>query len=157
MKNVKNLIEFQCRGYRFALPLACVRRVAHSAQPTPLPGAPQIVLGMLDIAGEVAIVINFHGRIGLPFSTIELSQQLLLLDVSGWRMALLVDEVGAVITREVDDRLSVPEQLAGAGFVDSVIRVEEGLCIICDPDRFLLDDERILLGAALKKVGNAKQ
>jgi purine-binding chemotaxis protein CheW len=151
------LIEFACRGYRFALPLASVRRVTSSAQPTPLPGTPEIVLGILNVGGEVVTIINFHRRVGLPSSAIELSQQLLLVDIPGFCIGFIVDEVSGIATREIGDSSGVPDQFAGADFVEKIIRLDDGLCIICDPEKFLFSDEKILLGDALEHFRHEKQ
>lgn len=151
------LIEFKCRGYRFALPLASVRCVASSAQPTPLPGTPEIVLGVLNVGGEVVTIINFHRRIGLPFSAIEISQQLLLVDIPGFCIGLIVDEVSGVTKRDMEESPCVPDKLAGANFVERIVRLDDGLCVICDPEKFLFSDEKILLGDALEHFRHEKQ
>lgn len=151
------LIELECRGHRFALPLHCVHRVLPSAAPTLLPGAPEIVLGVLNVEGELVIVVDFFGRIGLPFSAIEISQQLVLVDMTGFRAGFIVDRVLGVTDREMPGTSGVPQRLAGAEFVESIVRLDDGLCIIVDPESFLFDDEKVLLGEALEKIGDEKQ
>jgi chemotaxis signal transduction protein len=146
------LIEFECQGYQFALPLDSLRRVLPCAQPTPLPGAPEIVLGVLNFAGEVAVIVNFYRRVGLPFSAIGISQQLLLVDIAGACIGLVVDRVSGIVTREIEDRLPMPRQFAGADFVQSILQLDDGLCIICDLEKFLLEDEKILIGHALEQI-----
>jgi purine-binding chemotaxis protein CheW len=150
------LVEFECRGYRFALPIAAVRRVETSAQPVPLPGSPDIVLGVLNVAGEVVTVIDFHRRVGLPDMAIELAQQLLLVDIRGFFIGFIVDQVSGVTTRDTDRAPSIPNALAGAEFVDTVIRLDDGLCVICDPEKFLFSDEKILLGDALERLHHVR-
>lgn len=146
------LIEFECRGHRFALPLSSVRRVVPSAQPTPLPGAPEIVLGVLNLGGEVAVIVNFYRRIGLPFSTIDISQQLLVVDMAGFCIGLVVDRVVGIATRELETKPAIPGQLAGAGFVHAVLQLEDGLCVICDLEKFLFDDEKLAIDHALEQL-----
>jgi purine-binding chemotaxis protein CheW len=150
------LLEFQCRGYRFALPLATVRRVVPSAQPTPLPGTPDIVLGVLNVGGEVVTIIDFHQRMGLPVSAIELSQQLLLIDIQGFCIGLLVDDVSGITTRDIDDAPCLPDQFAAADLIDAIIRLDDGVCVICDPEKFLFSDEKLRLGDAFEHSRNAE-
>lgn len=148
------LFEFECRGHRFALPLGSVRRVVPSARPTLLPGAPAIVLGVLNIGGEVVTVINFFSRVGLPFPAIQTAQRLIVADIAGLRIGFIVDSALGVTEREPGSATDVPERLAGADFVDVILRLDDGLCIIVDPEKFLFDDERALLGNALEKVAH---
>ncbi|HCY63418.1 MAG TPA: hypothetical protein DHV59_11435 [Oxalobacteraceae bacterium] len=149
MNNRMSLVEFECEGHRFALPLASVRRAIPSAQPAPLPGATENVLGVLNLGAEIAIVINFHRRVGLPFSEMGVSQQLLLIDIPGACLGLVVDRVTGVKVCEVDDGPGIPGQFAADVCVSTIVRVKDGLCIICDPEKFLRDDEKLLINEAI--------
>lgn len=146
------VVEFECQGNRYALPLASVRRVVPSALLTPLPGMPEIVLGILNFGGEVATIINFHRRVGLHFSDIETSHRFLLIDIAGACIGLVVDNVSGVCTREMPNKDAMPERLAGADFVQTVVRLDDGLCIICNPEKFLLDEEKTRIGDALENI-----
>jgi purine-binding chemotaxis protein CheW len=151
------LVEFECHGHRFALPLAFVRRVAFSARPTPLPGAPDIVLGILNFGGDIIVVVSLNQRLQFPQSAMRMSQRLLVVEVAGLHMALLVDAVSGVTTRETENMTGLPERLAGADFIDAILRLDDGLCIICNPERFLFDGETRLLRAALEKRSDEEQ
>jgi purine-binding chemotaxis protein CheW len=147
------LIEFDCQGHRFALPLGCVRRVVPSAAPAPLPGAPAAVAGILNIAGELVAVVDFSRLVGFPSFPIQLSQRLLVIGVDGFRVGFLVDDVLGVTERDPDDAREVHHGLAGAELVSDIVRLIDGLCLIVDPERFLLDKERAQLYRALKEAG----
>lgn len=147
------LIEFECRNHRFAVSLEYVRRVVPAAMPALLPGAPDIVAGMLNIGGEIVSLVNFSQRIGLSISPVHPSQRLLVLDMAGFPVGFIVDDVLGVTSRELD-MPNVPVRLAGADFVDTVVRLDDGLCIIVDPERFLFDDEVKQLGAALERAAH---
>jgi purine-binding chemotaxis protein CheW len=149
------LIEFECQGYRFAMPIDALRYVVPSAQPTPLPGAPEIVLGVLNVRGEVVIIVNFFERVGLPFAGIEISQQLILVDVANVCIGLIVDQVSGIVDRKIEVQRSTPGRFAAAEFVQTVLQLEDGLCIICNLEKFLLEDEKILIDRALKQIHHA--
>lgn len=141
------LVEFECRGQRLALPLECVRRAVPSAEPLPLPGTGSVVLGMLNIGGSVVAVLDLCGRLGLGQAPISPAQQILLLDLPGLSCGIVVDRVAGVSERMLDDAL--PDQLHAAAFVKGVVRLDDGLCLIVDPVRFLFPDERRALENAL--------
>ncbi|TCS38452.1 purine-binding chemotaxis protein CheW [Paucimonas lemoignei] len=155
MKKTMVLAEFDCQGHRFAVPVEYVRRVVPSARLAPLPGAPEIVLGMLDLGDETAVIVNFFQRVGLPFTGIGLSQQVLLLDITGACVGLIVDRVNGARAHEVDSRIEVPEKFAASDYISSIIRTDDGLCIICDPEKFLLDDEKVCIDGALAQLDHA--
>lgn len=148
------LIEFECRGERFALPLDCMRRVVASARPSPLPGTSDIVLGMLNVAGEVVTIVDFCRRAGFASAPIVPSQQLMILDARGFLLGFMVDRVLGVTEREPDPVPGMAEKIAVAGFVEGITRLEDGLCLIVDPEQFLLAQEKILLAQALERAGH---
>lgn len=146
------LVEFECREQRFALPLHCVRRVIANAKPDLLPGAPDIVLGVLNVAGEIVTLIDFRRRIGGPATELNLAQRLLIVDIGGFAVAFVVDGVIGISSREREHLHGVPAPLSGAEFVDAVIRLDDGLSIIVNPEKFLFEEELALLGDALEKM-----
>lgn len=142
------VLEFACGGRRFAVPLACVRRAVLSARPDPLPGASDIVLGVLDVGGETVTVLDFSSRAGCGPTVIHPAQQFLILELGGFLCAFVVD---AIIGPGVAVRGAGgwPGELSVAGFVDSAVRLPDGLCLVVDPARFLFDEEQAQLALAL--------
>lgn len=146
------LVEFECRRQRFALPLQFVRRIVASAMSDVLPGAPDIVLGVLNVGGEIVTLIDFGRRIGGPFTELNLAHRLLIVDIGGYAVAFVVDGVNGISSQEWEHVPGVPEPLSGAKFVDAVVLANNGLCIIVNPEKFLFEEEWALLGKALKKM-----
>lgn len=140
------VLEFVCRDQRFAVPLASVRRAVPSARPMPLPGAADVVLGVLDVGGERVTVLDFALRAcGRP-TVLTTAQQFLIVDVDGLPCAFVVDRV-------VGPGIAVPEaawpHAAGvADYVDGAVRLADGLCLVVDPARFLFAHERAQLTPA---------
>jgi purine-binding chemotaxis protein CheW len=148
------LIEFECRGQRIALPLDCVRRAIPSAAPTPLAGADAgagtSVLGLLNLGGEVLVLLDLSNRLGLAPAPISPSQQILVIDVPELPRlpcGLLVDRIIGVSERALDG--AIPDSLRAAPIVAGVVRLEDGLCLIADPAHFLFPAERLALLDAL--------
>lgn len=142
-----HLIEFECRSQRIGLPLECVRRAIPSAEPLPLPGAGAVVLGMLNLGGTVIALLDLCYRLGLPRLPIEPSQQIIVLELPGLLCGVVVDRINGVVERAVDTVM--PDELDAAPFVKGVVRLDDGLCLIIDPARFLFPDETQALAAAL--------
>lgn len=142
-----HLLEFECRGQRLGLPLDCVRRAIPSAEPLPLPGAGEVVLGVLDLGGTVIALLDLCYRLGLPRLPIEPAQQIVVLELPGFLCGVVVDRIIGVVERRADT--AMPDELGAAPFVRGVIRLDDGLCLIVDPARFLFPGETQALAAAL--------
>jgi purine-binding chemotaxis protein CheW len=142
------LLEFAVRGERFAVPLSCVRRAVLSAQPTPLPGASDIVLGVLNIGGETVTVLDFARRVGFGATSIIPEQQFLILELGGFLCALVADSINGPCTAE-QAVVGWPGAAGAAQFVDGALRLPDGLCLLVDPGRFLFEHEQAQLAQAL--------
>lgn len=148
------VLEFICREQRFAVPLACVRRAVPSARPMPLPGAADVVLGVLDVGGDTVTVLDFARRACGQPTVITLAQQFLIIDMDGLPCALVVDRVvgpGAAVPEA-----AWPQAAGAAGYVDGAVRLADGLCLVVDPARFLFDHERAQLALALAGAADAR-
>src|SRR5688572_17613003 len=81
---------------RYGLRLPAVERVVRSVFVTPLPKAPEIVLGVIDVGGEVVPVVDVRRRFRLPTREVGLTDQLVLARTARRRVALIVDRVAGV-------------------------------------------------------------
>ncbi len=145
------ILEFICRGQRFAVPLASVRRAVLSARPVPLPGASGIVLGVLDVGGATVTVLDFALRATGRPTVITPDQQFLIVDMDGDLCALVVDAVVGPGTAVPDS--AWPDAAGAAAWIDGVVRLPDGLCLVVDPARFLFEHERAQLTQALGAAG----
>lgn len=144
------LIEFECGGQRLGLPLECVRRAVPSAEPTPLPGAGPIVLGVLNVAGEMVAVVDVRRRLGLAPAPLDPSQHILVAQLSGFLAGVVVDRIVGIGER--DAARLFPGEVGAAPYVRGMVRLDDGLCLVVEPSRFLFEDERTALGEALAAV-----
>jgi len=150
------VLEFACGWQHFALPLAYVHRVLHSARPVPLPGAPDIVLGVLNVGGDTVTVLDFGLRAGCAPTVLIPAQQFILCDIGGFACALVVDSiVGTTVLAQ--PMAGWPEAAAGADFIAGVIHLPDGLCLMIDPARFLFAHEQEQLTQALTGAADAQR
>jgi purine-binding chemotaxis protein CheW len=143
------VLEFVCQGQRFAVPLSCVRRAVLSAQPSPLAGAVEIVLGVLNVGGDTVTVLDFARRAGCGPTVIHPAQQFLIVDLGGFPCALVVDSiVGPGQAAHVGG--GWPGAAGAAEFIDGALQLSDGLCLVIDPTRFLFAHEQEQLAQALE-------
>lgn len=142
------ILVFECQGRCFAVPISYVQRVVLSAEPVHLPGAPDIVLGILNVAGEIVTVLDFARRVGCAPTTLDVSQQFLIVDLADITCALVVDTVTGVHTIDGAD-LSWPSEGLAADFVDAMVCFADGLCLVIDLEQFLFASERLELAQSL--------
>lgn len=142
------LLLFLLHRQVYALRLAAVERIVRIAQITPLPSAPPIVLGVVNIQGRVVPVIDIAARFGLPARDIALTDHLIVARTARRPVALLVESVREVIEGP-QAQLTPGAALPGTQYVDGVLKLADGLVLIHDLDTFLSPMEERKLAQAL--------
>jgi purine-binding chemotaxis protein CheW len=132
------------------LPLAAVERVERAVEITPLPKAPEIVLGVVNVRGRVVPVVDIRKRFELSQHPLDPRDHLILARTLRRPVALAVDQVAGVQSFEADRITPSGEILPGLEYVEGVARIAEGMILIHDLDRFLSLEEDEALGKSLK-------
>ncbi len=149
LEGMRDIVVFSLDEPRYALPLASVDRVIRIVEITPLPKAPDIVMGVINMRGQVIPVINLRRRFRLPEREIRLEDRLIIATTSKRPAALVADSVSGVRRLEERELVIAGQELPYAGYLEGAVKLEEGLCLICDLDRFLSLEEERSLDAAL--------
>jgi purine-binding chemotaxis protein CheW len=143
------LIVFTLDEQRYALHLEAVERIVRLAEVTPLPKAPEIVLGVVNVQGRVLPVINIRRRFRLPEREEDLRDQLILARTSRRPVALVVDAVGGVVERTAKQATPAESIVSGTEYVEGVVKLADGLVLIHNLETFLSLEEETKLGKAL--------
>jgi len=107
------IVVFALEEPRYALLLSAVERVVRAVEITPLPKAPEIVLGIINAQGRIIPVIDVRQRFRMPTREMKLDDRLIIARTSRRQVALVVDSVTSF--RELTEREIVnTEQGAGA-------------------------------------------
>ena len=148
------MLVFTVRGQGFGLPLSCVRSVVAAVAVTPLPGAPEGVLGFFDLRGTLVPVLDAFARTSAGLGRIRASQQFLILDTGRRVVALVADAVSGVQPMAALEPLPMAEagahraHMAFAG----VVRQADGLVLIHDMEHFLTQADGRALDAAFASL-----
>lgn len=147
-----HLLIFTLDHQRYALRLDTVERVIRAAAITPLPQAPEIVLGILDLQGRIIPVINLRKRFRLPERPTQSDDQFVIARTGTLTLALVVDGTESVI-EQADLAVIAPDEIVtGVGFLEGVTTTEQGLVLIHDLESLLFAAEEELLAQALVQV-----
>lgn len=145
MQRSNQYITFNLDEQKFALHLSAVERIVLAVEVTPLPKAPGIVLGVVNIQGRVIPVVNIRKRFRLPEREMDLSDQFIIARTSMRTIALVVDAVDGVIEQSGLEVVAAREILPEMDYVDAVAKLNDGTVPILNLDRFLsLEEEKML-------------
>lgn len=150
----ETLLVCQVDEQRFALRLSNVVRVLPMMELTPLPGAPTVVAGVIDVAGRIIVVLDLRRRFALPTREPRLSDVLIVVCTGRARwFALPADAVSGLVERSEAEMIPAASIARGLPHVDGVVKIDEGVAWIHDADTFLSSSEQSQLRQALDHAG----
>jgi purine-binding chemotaxis protein CheW len=152
MSELIQLVVFRLGEQRYALPLAAVERIVRAVEVTPLPGAPAIVLGAIDVEGRVLPVLNLWRRFLLPEREVRPVDQFLIAWTDRRMVALVMDEAQGVIEREQSAVIGSDRIVPGLEQFQGVVKLDDGLVLIHDLEKFLSLDEVRTLDEAMERT-----
>lgn len=120
-----------------------VQEVLRYTEIAPVPGAPDYVLGIINLRGNVVTVIDTRSRFGLPPTDITDSTRIVIIESDEQVVGILVDSVAEVVylrSSEIDSAPNVGTE-ESAKFIQGVSNRSGELLILVDLNKLLSDDE----------------
>lgn len=120
-----------------------VQEVLRHTDIAPVPGAPDYVLGIINLRGNVVTVIDTRSRFGLPSSDITDNTRIVIIESDEQVVGILVDSVAEVVylrSSEIDSAPNVGTE-ESAKFIQGVSNRDGQLLILVDLNKLLNDEE----------------
>lgn len=144
-------VVFALDAGRYALPLHAVERTVRAVQVTPLPIAPSVVLGAIDIQGSILPVFNLRLRFGLPQRPVAPADQFLIARTAHRTVALAVDAALGVIEHPASSTVDAKDIAPNLKQIRGVIPLADGMVLIHDLEQFLSAEEARALDEAMSR------
>jgi purine-binding chemotaxis protein CheW len=146
-------VVFRIESQRYALRLAEVERIVRAVEVMPLPQAPEIVLGVINVEGRILPVLNVRQRFGLPAQEIRQTNQFLIARTTRREVVLVIDDAEGIVERWSSEIGRPGSIVPGLEKIQGVVKLDDGLALIYDLEEFLSLDE----ATALEKVMGLKE
>lgn len=148
-----DVLSFEVGGHRYALPVSSVREVLRATAIVPLPKAPPVVQGLINIRGELVAVLDLRTRFGSPRRPVQVDEHFVVVHAGTRTVALRADR--AVGLLQVDSAALRPIEpvVARTEYVAGLATLPDGLVLIVDPAEFLSESEGVALSRALGARG----
>jgi purine-binding chemotaxis protein CheW len=134
---VTSCCSFLVGGRWFGLPVERVREVIRHPSVTPVPLAPPVVAGLINLRGEVLLAVDLRIRLGVAAATPERPPVDLIFQGREGTVSLLADEVGPVLELREEDFESIPETVPAPlrNLLRGTYKMTDRLLLVLDPDR----------------------
>lgn len=136
-------VTFQLEEETYGINVMQVREVLRYSEIAPVPGAPDYVLGIINLRGNVVTVIDTRSRFGLMQGEITDNTRIIVIESERQVIGILVDSVAEVVylrSSEIDTTPSVGTD-ESAKFIQGVSNRDGKLLILVDLNKLLSDEE----------------
>ncbi|EKG0033632.1 chemotaxis protein CheW [Vibrio cholerae] len=136
-------VTFQLEEETYGINVMQVREVLLYTEIAPVPGAPDYVLGIINLRGNVVTVIDTRSRFGLMQGEITDNTRIIVIESERQVIGILVDSVAEVVylrSSEIDSTPSVGTD-ESSKFIQGVSNRDGKLLILVDLNKFLTDEE----------------
>jgi purine-binding chemotaxis protein CheW len=141
--NVIQWVTFHLNNEVYGIAVMQVMEVLRSVEITPVPGAPDYVLGIINLRGNVVTVIDTRKRFSLPSKEVDDMSRIVIIESNGQVLGMLVDCVAEVVylkESEIDVAPNVGND-ESSRFIQGVHSKDDSLLILVDINKLLTADE----------------
>lgn len=123
-----NLACFEVKGQTHAVEVAHVREIVRMMEITPLPRAPDLIEGVIELRGAVVPVVDLARLLGRGRSDRGSQTRIVVLGAGDLTLGLQVDAATDVLGFSASRAEPVPELATSAGYdlVEFIVRPEDG-------------------------------
>ncbi|SJL82400.1 chemotaxis protein CheW [Vibrio palustris] len=136
-------VTFQLEEETYGINVMQVREVLRYTEIAPVPGAPDYVIGIINLRGNVVTVIDTRARFGLATGEVTDNTRIIVIESEQQVIGILVDSVAEVVylrSSEIDTTPSVGTD-ESAKFIQGVSNRDGKLLILVDLNKLLTDEE----------------
>jgi purine-binding chemotaxis protein CheW len=136
-------VTFRLAGETYGINVMQVQEVLRYTEIAPVPGAPDYVLGIINLRGNVVTVIDTRNRFGLPSGEMTDNTRIVIIETEGHVIGVLVDSVAEVVylrQSEIETAPSVGND-ESAKFIQGVCHKNNELLILIELNKLLSDTE----------------
>lgn len=136
-------VTFTLENEVYGINVMQVQEVLRYTEIAPVPGAPNYVLGIINLRGNVVTVIDTRSRFGLESNEVTDNTRVVIIEADKQVIGILVDKVSEVVylrASEIDEAPNVGND-ESAKFIQGVSNRKGELLILVDLNKLLSDDE----------------
>lgn len=136
-------VTFRLEEETYGVNVMQVQEVLRYTEIAPVPGAPDYVLGIINLRGSVVTVIDTRSRFGLPMSDVTDNSRIVIIEVDKQVLGILVDAVSEVVylnQSEIEIAPNVGTE-ESAKFIQGVCHKDERLLILVELGKLLNEEE----------------
>lgn len=140
---VIQFVTFRLKDETYGIHVMQVQEVLRVSEIAPVPGAPDHVLGIVNLRGNVVTVVDTRTRFGLPTTQLDDASRIVIIESDEQVVGILVDSVAEVVElrqSEIDTAPSIGGE-ESSRYIQGIASHDDGLLIVVDLNKLLTEEE----------------
>lgn len=140
---VTQWVTFMLEGEKYGIDVMHVKEVLRNIDIAPVPGAPDFVLGIINLRGNVVTVIDTRSRFGLMTKEVDDNTRVIVIETDEQTVGILVDAIAEVADIPVSGIEVTPNvgNSETSRYIQGVYSAKESLIILVDITKMLTEEE----------------
>ena len=136
-KTIVELATFYIGDALCGMDILKIQEINKLMQMTKVPQAPDYVLGILNLRGQIVTIIDLGRKLGLGKTDITQDPRNIIVNSAGGHVGLLVRKISDVVSVDMDKRESAPANMRGiqGEYFNGVYKAETNLIGILNVDK----------------------
>ncbi|MCX6819236.1 MAG: chemotaxis protein CheW [Candidatus Aenigmarchaeota archaeon] len=139
------LLVFRLADEEYATEITQTREIIKHSEITKIPTAPKFIKGILNLRGQIIVILDLRERFNLPA---EESEHIIITDAGKSTFGIIVDKVTEIVKVEKDDIKDAPRIISSKIHMDYI----KGVAVLGERILIILDLQKILNEEELSKV-----
>jgi len=135
------LLVFRLADEEYATEITQTREIIKHSEITKIPTAPKFIKGILNLRGQIIVILDLRERFNLPA---EESEHIIITDAGKSTFGIIVDKVTEIVKVEKDEIKDAPRIISSKihmDYIKGVAVLDERILIILDLQKILNDEE----------------
>jgi purine-binding chemotaxis protein CheW len=140
---VIQLVTFRLEEETYGINVMHVQEVLRVSEIAPVPGAPDYVLGIINLRGNVVTVVDTRSRFGLPATNVTDTSRIVIIESDKQVVGIMVDAVAEVVElteSQIDSAPNVGND-ESSRYIQGIATLSNVLLIVVDLHKLLTEDE----------------
>jgi purine-binding chemotaxis protein CheW len=138
-KDIVELATFYVGDALCGMDILKVQEINKLMQMTKVPQAPEYVMGILNLRGQIVTIIDLGKKLGLGETDLDTDPRNIIVNSSGGHVGLLVRRISDVVEADMERREPAPANMGGiqGEFFTGVYKTDKTLIGILNIDKVL--------------------
>ncbi|MEE1166424.1 MAG: chemotaxis protein CheW [Treponema sp.] len=133
------LVTFKLGDELYGVDIMDVKEIVKIQKIRPIPNAPDYMIGILNLRGDIIPIIDLHRRFNINMDNgepefDELESGFVILKILDIQIGIIIDKVSRVVSVNFDEIQEPPQMMSGIGneYIKGVVRNSDNYLIVLD-------------------------